>query len=272
MRSFFLRLSLTALGLALLVGFRSGVSLHADEQPHAHHGGHDHPHHTHGPKHHPQGPHEHGPGDHDHGPGDHPAARDAVNGELGDVARSLRSIDQSYGYRGMRGCGSYTAGSAYRDWHACGECPPPGGRRVLPPPPLVLGGCRHAGCNGGCSSSHRTRGGCGHHYGMGERSGCGCVGLNLRPHPPLPNDHYREDCDEQRSYDSHVQFDDRDVEEEGCTILDRRICTGCGHVYPRDEQLRCGCSGGPVLVSPAAPATDPTPVEFNPMRPTEKGE
>ncbi len=66
--------------------------------------------------------------------------RDAVNSELIDVARALRSLDQSYAFRGIQGCGAWTAGSAYIDWHARGLCPPPAGSRVLPPPPLVLGG------------------------------------------------------------------------------------------------------------------------------------
>lgn len=38
----------------------------------------------------------------------------AVNDEMKDVARAVRSLDQSYSYRGFRGCCSATAGSAYR--------------------------------------------------------------------------------------------------------------------------------------------------------------
>ncbi|MCA9055417.1 MAG: hypothetical protein KDA75_16365 [Planctomycetaceae bacterium] len=60
-----------------------------------------------------------------------------VSGELTDVARALRSLDQSYTYRGMRGCGSATAGSVYIDWDAKGV-PEEKRYRVLPPQPLVL--------------------------------------------------------------------------------------------------------------------------------------
>lgn len=61
----------------------------------------------------------------------------AVNGELTDIAGSLRQLDQSYVYRGMQGCGSATAGSVNIDWDAKGV-PAEKRFRVLPPQPLVL--------------------------------------------------------------------------------------------------------------------------------------
>jgi Flp pilus assembly pilin Flp len=39
----------------------------------------------------------------------------AVNDELKDVTKAIRSLDQSYSYRGFRGCNSMTAGSAFVD-------------------------------------------------------------------------------------------------------------------------------------------------------------
>jgi Flp pilus assembly pilin Flp len=39
----------------------------------------------------------------------------AVNDELHDVTRGIRSLDQSYSYRGFWGCNSMTAGSAFVD-------------------------------------------------------------------------------------------------------------------------------------------------------------
>ena len=39
--------------------------------------------------------------------------RDSVGGELNDIAAAFRNIDQSYYYGGMRGCKSWTAGSAF---------------------------------------------------------------------------------------------------------------------------------------------------------------
>lgn len=39
----------------------------------------------------------------------------AVNDELKDVTRAIRSLDQSYSYCGFRGCNSMTAGSAFVD-------------------------------------------------------------------------------------------------------------------------------------------------------------
>ncbi len=67
------------------------------------------------------------------------ALRDAVTGEMGDLARALRSIDQSFTYRGIQGCGSCTAGSVFVDFHAKG-IEPPKNVRILPPPPLNLSG------------------------------------------------------------------------------------------------------------------------------------
>lgn len=61
--------------------------------------------------------------------------RNSVNDELLDLARALRRIDQSYGFRGIQGCGSWTAGSAYMDWDARGfgnRPHPPDGARSGP--------------------------------------------------------------------------------------------------------------------------------------------
>ena len=204
--------------------------------------------------------HEHSDRDHHHdGP---TAVHDAVNGELSDVARAFRRIDQSYAYRGMQGCGSCTAGSAFIDWHAKGLCPPRCGY-VQPPRPLILGGCRGAAYDDGCSLDRRICTGCGHVYPRGEQSGCGC-GLNLRPHPPLPNDHQRDTvCEDRRYSDADEEF----------SLLDRRICTGCGHVYPRHEQPRCNCHSGaahhrphptPEHRSHDAHEHEPTPVDRDP--------
>lgn len=60
-----------------------------------------------------------------------------VHGELQDVARALRGLDQSYAYRGMVGCGAATAGSVNIDWVARGVAPEHR-FQPLPPQPLVL--------------------------------------------------------------------------------------------------------------------------------------
>jgi hypothetical protein len=86
--------------------------------------------------------------------------RDAVNGEFHDVAKALRSLDQSYYYRGMRGTGSWTAGSAFMDWEAQG-IPPEQRWQVQPPPELDLSGY----------SSNRC-GQCGVHVRCGETHSC----------------------------------------------------------------------------------------------------
>ena len=38
----------------------------------------------------------------------------SVNEELTDVAMSIRSLDQSYSYKGFEGCGASTAGSSFK--------------------------------------------------------------------------------------------------------------------------------------------------------------
>ena len=131
------------------------------------------------------------------------AVRDAVNGELFDLARALRSLDQSYAFRGVQGCGAWTAGSAYMDWHAQGVCPPPAGTRVLPPPPLVLGGCRsrcrseaHYGelsCEDGGSVLPRRICSCGHVYPRDEQPRCNCHGGEIiSPQRTVPQPETRE--------------------------------------------------------------------------------
>lgn len=62
----------------------------------------------------------------------------SVNRELHDVARALRSLDQSYAIRGFQGCGASTAGSVFIDWRTKGLRQPEG-TVVLPPAPIVLG-------------------------------------------------------------------------------------------------------------------------------------
>lgn len=42
------------------------------------------------------------------------AVAQSVNDELTDVAMAFRSLDQSYCFEGASGCGSYTAGSSYK--------------------------------------------------------------------------------------------------------------------------------------------------------------
>ena len=42
------------------------------------------------------------------------AASTAVDAEMKEMAGAIRSLDQSYGYVGHRGCGAWTAGSYYR--------------------------------------------------------------------------------------------------------------------------------------------------------------
>lgn len=39
----------------------------------------------------------------------------SLNDELRDVSQAIRKVDQSYSYRGMRGCFSQTAGSVFID-------------------------------------------------------------------------------------------------------------------------------------------------------------
>lgn len=41
------------------------------------------------------------------------AAGNAVNSELKEMASAIRSLDQSYGYRGQVGCRAWSAGSCY---------------------------------------------------------------------------------------------------------------------------------------------------------------
>ncbi len=279
-------LSAVVWGLTLALCVGSGPVLRADEprereQPAREHQESDHKdreqedrdhrdgdHEEHDRESHKRDSHDHEHADHNHHhDGEHrpngPAAvRDAVHGELSDVARAFRRIDQSYAYRGMQGCGSCTAGSAFIDWHAKGLCQPRCGY-VQPPRPLIFGGCRDAAYDDGCSLDRRICTGCGHVYPRGEQSGCGC-GLNLRPHPPLPSDHQRDTvCEDRRYSDADEEF----------SLLDRRICTGCGHVYPRHEQPRCNCHGGaahhgphptPEHRSHDAHEHEPTPVDRDP--------
>lgn len=70
----------------------------------------------------------------------------AVNGELKDVARALRSLDQSFALRGLQSRKAWTASSAYMDWRAQG-IDLPRSARVLPPPPRFVGcGPKFGGC------------------------------------------------------------------------------------------------------------------------------
>jgi Flp pilus assembly pilin Flp len=59
-----------------------------------------------------------------------------VDEEVRDMTRAIRSLDQSYSYRGFRGCNSMTAGSAFVDTSIDqkGDLPakPPGGTQRRP--------------------------------------------------------------------------------------------------------------------------------------------
>ena len=43
------------------------------------------------------------------------ALRNAVNDELVDYANSIRALDQSYSFNGVKGPGCYTAGSSFKN-------------------------------------------------------------------------------------------------------------------------------------------------------------
>ncbi len=113
-----------------------------------------------------------------------PGARDggldavarAVNGELTDVARALRRLDQSYAVRGFQGCGAWTAGSVFVDWRAKGV-KPQDRVAVLPPDPIVLGRPKAAVCCRPCSICGGT------HLGAGGCS-CGATIINVPPAQP----------------------------------------------------------------------------------------
>ncbi len=172
------------------------------------------------------------------------AVRNSVNDELLDVARALRRIDQSYGFRGIQGCGAWTAGSAYMDWDARGF-----GNR--PHPPMVRDqGHYQDRFSQGTYRDHHTCGGCGRAYPLYGQPICGCA---LPPRPLILGGC----CD--------IGPDD-----DNCSLLTRRICTGCGHVYPRDEQPSCNCHGTEAHHAPhaapdhhphAGPDREPTPVD-----------
>jgi len=57
----------------------------------------------------------------------------SLNDELRDVSQAIRKVDQSYSYRGMRGCFSQTAGSAFIDPSLGG--PTPAGETTAQPVP-----------------------------------------------------------------------------------------------------------------------------------------
>ncbi|MCA9087349.1 MAG: hypothetical protein KDA90_01810 [Planctomycetaceae bacterium] len=88
-------------------------------------------------------------------------ANRAIDRELSDLAQAIRGLDQSYRFRGVRGTGAWTAGSAFMDWESRGI--PVGERRHITPPPELNLGCassRHSAlCDGrspcgqtGCSN------------------------------------------------------------------------------------------------------------------------
>jgi hypothetical protein len=85
---------------------------------------------------------------------------EAVNDELRDVARALRSLDQSYAIRGFHGCGAATAGSVFIDWHARGMTAPHG-LRVVAPEPIVLGVPKWGDGTSTVGCGHRGRSRCG---------------------------------------------------------------------------------------------------------------
>ena len=174
------------------------------------------------------------PHDADHRHDGPTAVRNSVNDELLDLARALRRIDQSYGFRGIQGCGAWTAGSAYRDWGASGYGHGFGNR---PHPPMVH--------DPGLYEDRFSQGTYRDHYG------CGCA----RPPRPL------------------ILGGCRDIghEDDNCSLLTRRICTDCGHVYPRHEQPRCNCHGGEASHEPHRgphPAPDHRPHDGPDREPT----
>lgn len=100
----------------------------------------------------------------------------AVNGELTDVARALRRLDQSYYVRGFQGCGAATAGSVFVDWRARG-IRPQDRVIVLPPEPIVLGRPKAACCSAPCPMCGQT------HFG---KTGCECGRAIVPPAPTQP--------------------------------------------------------------------------------------
>ena len=79
----------------------------------------------------------------------------SVNGELTDVARAFRRLDQSYAIRGFQGCAAATSGSVFVDWRAKG-IRPEDRAAVLPPEPIVLGRPKAALCSPVCPSCGRA--------------------------------------------------------------------------------------------------------------------
>ena len=100
----------------------------------------------------------------------------SVNGELIDVARAFRRLDQSYAIRGFQGCAAATAGSVFVDWRAKGVRPEDR-VAVLPPEPIVLGRPKAALCSPPCSSCGRPH--------LGENGyGCQPTTIYARPFHP----------------------------------------------------------------------------------------
>ena len=105
----------------------------------------------------------------------------SVNGELTDVARAFRRLDQSYAVRGFQGCAAATAGSVFVDWRAKGVRPQDR-YAVLPPEPIVLGRPKAAVCSPVCGHCGRA------HFGEGGIArGCPPTAIDVRPYQPDPS-------------------------------------------------------------------------------------
>jgi len=129
--------------------------------------------------------------------------KESLLGEMGNLARALRSLDQSYAFRGIQGCGSCTAGSAFVDWEAKG-IQAPKRMRVLPPEPLKLSEHRSHGCQtcgGGCEA---------------------CQDCSRRLHGQHSNHHHADS--EGHAKAAHRHHDKRCSE---CSKSQSALCTDC---------------------------------------------
>jgi len=110
----------------------------------------------------------------------------SVNGELGDLAKAVDSIDQTYSYSGHRkagvyrnsgGCCAFTAGSAFNNNECNTACT------------NDLVGCEGQNLqHGNCGTCGSQCGSCGGQYGTGGVCGsCGHLGAAVYHNPNRPN-------------------------------------------------------------------------------------